>query len=206
MAELFRKLYSHPLIDKHNQQLCMDKATQTMIDNLRSTTGKSLEQWITLVRKARLDKHGAIISLLKNEHGLSHGYANLIAFKARGSDADSVDNKDLLIARQYKGKEHLKPFYDKLLVEVKKFGKDVEVAPKNTYVSLRRKKQFALLNPATKSRFEVGINLKGEKPLGKLEAIASGNAMCSHRINLSNIKDINKEVLSWLKKAYEQAG
>jgi predicted transport protein len=184
----------------------MDKATQTMIDNLQSNTGKTLDQWIALVRKAKLDKHGAIINLLKNDHGLSHGYANLIAFKARGSDADSVADKDTLIDKQYKGKEHLKPIYDRLLVEIKKFGKDVEVAPKNTYVSLRRKKQFALLNPATKSRFEVGINLKGEMAHGKLEAIPSGNAMCSHRINLYDIKDINKEVVNWLKKAYEQAG
>jgi hypothetical protein len=73
-------------------------------------------------------------------------------------------------------------------------------------VSLRRKKQFAILQPATKTRFEIGINLKGQEPKGKLEAINTPNAMCSHRINLSEIKDIDKEVLGWLIAAYDNAG
>lgn len=87
----------------------------------------------------------------------------MIAMKSRGADAGSVENKDELIEKQYEGKEHLKPIYDSLIDAVLKFGNDVVVAPKNTYVSLRRKKQFATLNPATKTRFEVGINLKGQE-------------------------------------------
>lgn len=79
------------------------------------------------------------------------------------SDASSADNQDDLITKQYKGKEHLKPFYDKLISEIQSFGNDIEIAPKNSYVSLRRKKQFATLIPATKTRFEIGINLKGQK-------------------------------------------
>lgn len=88
--------------------------------------------------------------ILKEEHGHSHGFANLIAHKAKGSDAGSAENQDDLIVKQYKGKEHLKPIYDQLISEIKAFGDDIEIAPKNAYVSLRRKKQFALLNPATK--------------------------------------------------------
>ncbi|RYZ46484.1 MAG: DUF4287 domain-containing protein, partial [Sphingobacteriales bacterium] len=93
----------------------------------------------------------------------------------------------------------------KLIEEIATFGKDIEVAPKNTYVSLRRKKQFAILNPATKTRFEVGINLKGQDPKGKLEPEKS-NAMCSHKINLTNISDIDNEVIEWIKTAYDHAG
>ena len=92
-----------------------------------------------------------------------------------------------------------------MLSEVLKFGKDVEVAPKNTYVSLRRKKQFAILNPATKTRFEIGINLKGQEPQGKLQA-EKPNSMCSHKINLTDINDIDKEVIEWIKTSYDNAG
>ena len=81
----------------------------------------------------------------------------------------------------------------------------MEIAPKNTYVSLRRKKQFAILNPATKTRFEIGINLKGQAPKGKLEA-EKNTAMCSHKINLTAATDIDKEVIGWIKTAYENAG
>jgi hypothetical protein len=159
----------------------MDKAIQTMIENLHKNTGKTLDQWIDIVKKQNIAKHGEIIKYLKDNHGLTHGFANLIAHKSKGSDADSAENQEDLIVKQYLGKENFKPLYDKLIKEISKFGKDIEIAPKNTYVSLRRKKQFAILNPATKTRFEIGINLKGQEAKGKLEAEKS-NAMCSHKM------------------------
>lgn len=184
----------------------MDLATQTMIDNLNKNTGKTLEQWIDIVKKENFSKHGEIISFLKEKYSITHGFANLIAHKARGTDAGSAENQDDLISKQYQGKEQFKPLYDKLMTEIGKFGNDIEIAPKNAYVSLRRKKQFAILQPATKTRFEIGINLKGHEAQGKLEAISSSNAMCSHKINVSDISEVNGEVLEWIKKAYDNAG
>lgn len=184
----------------------MDKATQTMIDNLHKNSGKTLEEWIAIVNKENILKHSDIIKFLKEKHSLTYGFANLIALKSKKSDAGSADNPDELITKQYKGKEHFIPVYDKLISEIKKLGKDVEIAPKNAYVSLRRKKQFATLQPATKTRFEIGINLKGKEPKGKLEAITASNSMCSHKINISDISDIDKEVIDWIKSAYENAG
>ena len=176
-----------------------------MIENLHKNTGKTLEQWIDTVKKENIEKHGEVIRFLKEKHSLTHGFANLIAHKSKGSDAGSAENQDDLIIKQYQGKEHLKLLFDKLLSEIQKFGDDVEIAPKNAYVSLRRKKQFAILQPATKTRFEIGINLKGQDAKGKLEAINSANAMCSHKINLTELKDIDKEVIQWLKSAYDNA-
>jgi predicted transport protein len=184
----------------------MDKATETMIENLHKNSGKTLEQWIAIVTKEKLEKHGEIVKFLKEKQGLTHGYANLVAHKTKGSDAGSAENTDDLIEMQYKGKEHLKPIYEILLGEIQKFGGDIEIAPKNAYVSMRRKKQFAILQPATKTRFEIGINLKGHDPKGKLEAISTPNAMCSHRINLAEAKDIDAEIIGWLKQAYDHAG
>lgn len=184
----------------------MDQATQTMIANLQKNTGKSLEQWIEIVRKENFSKHGEMLIFLKEKHSLTHGFANLIALKARGADAGSAGSGEDLVTKQYEGKEQLKPVYDRLMEAVSKFGSDVEVAPKNAYVSLRRKKQFALLQPATKTRFEIGINLKGELPQGKLQAITAANAMCSHKINLTSVDEIDEEVIGWLQKAYNNAG
>lgn len=184
----------------------IDKATQTMIDNLHKNTGKTLEQWIAIMNTENFAKHGEIVKFLKEKHALTHGFANLIAHKAKGSDAGSAENQDDLITKQYQGKEHFKPLYDKLMEHIQSFGSDIEIAPKNAYVSLRRKKQFAILQPATKSRFEIGIILKGQAPQGKLEAISTANAMCSHRINIAGINEIDKEVLDWILKAYDNAG
>lgn len=184
----------------------IDKATQTMIDNLQKNTGKSLEEWIETVNRENFAKHGEILKFLKETHGLTHGFANLIAHKAKGSDAGSAENQDDLILKQYAGKEHFIPVYQNLMAEIGKFGNDIEIAPKNAYVSLRRKKQFALLQPATKTRFEIGIILKGQESAGKLEKINTANAMCSHKINVNGVNEIDAEVIDWLKKAYENAG
>lgn len=176
-----------------------------MIENLYKNTGKTLAQWIETVKAQNIAKHGEIIKYLKENHAFTHGFANLVAHKANETDAGSAENQDELITRQYGGKEHLKPVYDRLLSEIKAFGNDIEVAPKNAYVSLRRKKQFAILNPATKTRFEIGLNLKGQETTGKLEA-EKPNAMCSHKLSISGLQDIDEEVIGWLKKAYDAVG
>ena len=123
----------------------MDQTEKTMIENLHKNTGKTLEQWIEIVKGKSFAKHGEIIAFLKDKHSFTYGFANLVAHKARGSDAGSAGDTADLIEKQYKGKEHFKPLYDILLAEIQKYGKDIEIAPKNAYVSLRRKKQFAIL-------------------------------------------------------------
>ena len=183
----------------------MDQAEMTMLVNLQKNTGKTLEEWIAIVKKEKFEKHGQILTYLKEKHGFTHGFANLVALKSRGTDAGSAENKDALIDIQYEGKEHFRPLYESLLKQILSFGDDIEIAPKNAYVSLRRNKQFAILQPATKTRFEIGINLKGEPAGGILEIISTANAMCSHKINLTGINDLNDEVFSWLKKAYNKA-
>ena len=83
------------------------------------------------------------------------------------------------------------------------FGKDVELAPKKAYISLRRKKQFGLIQPSTKTRVDVGINLKGVPAAGRLEVSGSFNQMVTHRVRLCDVKEVNKQLLAWLEKAYD---
>lgn len=178
----------------------------SMIQNLKDQTGKSLEQWIKIAEQSKLAKHGELVKFLKDDHGMTHGYANLVAHKALASDAGSAEDPAALIDAQYAGgKAALRPIYDALIAAIGKFGADVEIAPKKAYVSLRRSKQFAILQPSTATRLDVGINLKGAAPTGRLEASGSFNAMVSHRVRVSAPADVNKELLGWLKQAYESA-
>lgn len=177
----------------------------SMVKNLEEKTGKPFSHWIDVVKRSGLEKHGEIIKMLKTDHGFTHGYANLVAHKARQSDAGSADEADLVTA-QYSGKEGLRPIYDRLVAELSGFGSDVELAPKRAYVSVRRKKQFAIIQPSTKTRLDIGFNLKGKEPEGKLEAAGSWNAMCTHRVRAESEGDVDKNVIKWLKEAYEQAG
>lgn len=179
-----------------------DDATASMIANLKEKTGKSLADWVKIAKKAGA-KHGEIVSTLKSEHGLGHGYANLVAHEALGSSAAHADAGDL-VTEQYAGKKAgLKPIYDALLKTAQGFGADVEVAPKKAYVSLRRSKQFAIVQPSTAERLDLGLNLKGVAPKGRLEAAGSWNSMCTHRVKIGSATDVDAEVRGWLKQAYE---
>ena len=175
-----------------------EKQLATMLANIPDKTGKTLEAWKAIVAKAELEKHGMILKLLKTEHGVTHGFANLIAAKCLEKEA-SVD----LVANQYEGaKQGLKPLYDAIVKHAKSLGAEVEIAPKKTSVSLRRKKQFALIVPASKSRIDLGLALKGEVANGRLEAY---NAMCSHRVRLETLDSFDDEVKSWIRQAYDRA-
>jgi hypothetical protein len=182
-----------------------EQAAQAMIDNLKGKTGKTLAQWFSVLDKQALEKHGDYMQYLKGEMGVTHGYANLIASKHREKKAGGADDDP--VATQYSGpKAGLRAIYDRIVATLEKLGDDVEIAPKKTYVSLRRKKQFALVQPSTKDRVDLGLNLKGQAPTGKLEASGSFNAMVSHRVRLTAPKDVDAEVKAWLKKAYDAAG
>ncbi|MCF8239632.1 MAG: DUF4287 domain-containing protein [Saprospiraceae bacterium] len=183
----------------------MDPVVQTMIDNLQKNTGVSLDEWTSRVRKKAFPKFSEGVKWLKEEHGLGHGYANLIVTMAKQAATPDI-SEDEQIAAQYVGKEYFRPIYDQLHQVLVAFGNDVEVAPKKANVSYRRKKQFALLTPATKTRFEIGLNVKGQDDQGVLRAITKKNAMCSHQIDLSSVDDITPEVMDWLRKSYELAG
>lgn len=78
----------------------MDKAEQTMLDNLHNNTGKTLAEWVIDIKKLNFEKHGQIMKYLKEEEGLTHGFVNLIALKTLATDAGSVENKDELIDSQ----------------------------------------------------------------------------------------------------------
>jgi predicted transport protein len=175
-----------------------------MEDGLKNKTGKSLEEWIKLVKAANFEKHGQIMSFLKSEHGLTHGYANTIALKAREADAASFDEADL-IAAQYAGKELLKPIYDKLATLVKTFGDDVELVPKKANVSVRAKRQFALIQPSTKSRIDVGLKYDQAPEDERILDSGSFGTMCTNRIILTSQEEVDDQVGDWLREAYLQA-
>jgi hypothetical protein len=145
-----------------------------------------------------------MVGWLKSEQGLTHGYANLVAHKALASDAGSQGDDDLMAAMFAGPKAAMRPAYDQAAAFVEGLG-GVEFAPKKGYVSLRRSKQFGLLQPSTKDRLDIGLTLKGVEPSGRLEASGSWNAMVTHRVRIGSADEINAEVLAWIQQAWAAA-
>ncbi|MCB9282724.1 MAG: DUF4287 domain-containing protein [Lewinellaceae bacterium] len=179
----------------------MDKALQTMIDNMPEKTGKSLEEWKKLLQGKSFAKFSEAVKFLKEEHGVTHGFANTIVTLSKEENSASED----LVANQYKGKEDLLPIYQKLLEIVKNFGQDVVITPKKETVSVIRKRQFALIKPATKTRIDLGLKLPGKELTGRLENSGPFGTMCTHRVKLESVGEIDRELIEWLQEAYQKA-
>lgn len=186
----------------------LDKAVQTQIDSIQKKTGKSFEELTALVKKSGLSKHGEIRDYLKRELGLGHGDANSLVhavLKSDGTRAAEGKSEDAVLDEIYAGaKAGFRPIHEKLIKEINTFG-DYEVVPKKGYVSLRRKKQFAMIGPKTNTRFEVGINAQDFKKNPRLLEQPKGS-MCNYIVNLADVKNVDSELVSWLKAAYQQAG
>ena len=178
------------------------QSSQSMIDNLSKQTGRSLQEWFAVLDGMHLTKHTELMNHLKQDHGVSHGFANgiVLRYRDRESAASSADD---LVELQYAGpKAALRPIYEAVVAAVRAFGQDVDVVPKRTTVSLRRSKQFAVIEAASAKRVQLGVQLKGDPVTDRLRA---GNSMCSHRVDLTNVRDVDEELIAWLRSAYGRA-
>lgn len=186
------------------------KALATQLANIVKRTGKSLPELTEIVKGSGLSKHGELVAMLKSTLNMGHGDANTLVHTVRQSDGHSAAAARGLSAGQvldglYIGpKAAFRPIHDKLMVAIRKFG-DFEEAPKKTYVSYRRKRQFATIGPATNTRVEVGLNMKGLKGTDRLQELPPGR-MCNYKVKLTDAKEVDAELIDWIKTAFEAAG
>ena len=162
----------------------VDKALETQLSNIETKTGLTRAELSERILSEGLAKHGEMVKWVKETLDLGHGDANTLVHIARQSAAPTskATDSDPLSALYTEKKAHLRPIHDRLMQEIKTFGA-FEEAPKKTYISLRRKKQFAMLGPKTNTRFELGLNLKAELSHPLLKAEPPGR-MCQYIVSL----------------------
>jgi hypothetical protein len=180
----------------------LNAAIEKQLKNIETRTGKTIASFKAEIAKTGLTKHGQILAYLKEHHGMGHGDANAVAKQALAPVAASSEAEpdDL-----YSGpKAHLKPIHEKLMAEFSKWG-EFEVHPKKGYVALRRKKQFAMLGPATNSRVELGLNMKGVLGTDRLVEQVPGG-MCQYKVKVTSADECDAELFGWAKTAFDSAG
>lgn len=188
----------------------LDQAVETQLKNIQTRTGRTLEELKALIRKSGLTKHGEIRDMLKRELGMGHGDANTLVHFALANDgtraaAGKESTTDDVVSEIYSGaKAALRPIHDRVMSGVNQFG-PFEIAPKKGYLSLRRKKQFAMIGPATNTRVEVGLNMKGIAGTSRLETMPPGG-MCNFKVKLTDVSQVDQELFDWIKHAYNSAG
>jgi len=188
----------------------LDKSRETQLKNIQSKTGKSLDEVRRMISKSGLTKHAEIRGLLIEKLKLGYGDANALVHFALSSDGQSaaeakaMSGGDVLNEIYTGSKSALRPIHESIMRYVAKFG-PMEIVPKKGYASLRRNKQFAMLGPGTKGRFEVGLNMKGVKATARLTAMPPGG-MCQYKVFLSSVEEVDKELVGWIRQAYDSAG
>ena len=187
----------------------MDKALATQLTNIEKRSGKTLAQLARVVKSSGLTRHGELVDMLKRDLGLGHGDANTLVHHVGQSDGAAAaeaagKSPDDVLDEIYSGpKSALRPIHDALMKAISAFG-PFETAPKKGYVSLRGKKQFAMIGPATNSRVEVGLNMKGVKGGARLEEQKPGG-MCQYKVKVASAADVDRELVAWIRQAYDSA-
>jgi len=187
--------------------------TQKWIADLKDKTGRSLEEWLRLIKKSGPKDEKARREWLKMEYGLGTNGASWLAERADGKGTEVGDPDTYLEAAEgyvgtmfAGGKAHLRPVYDALLKLGLNVGKDVKACPCQTIVPLYRNHVFAQIKPTTRTRIDFGLALGNTKAKGRL--IDTGGFAkkdrITHRFEITSLKDIDDEVKRWLEVAYER--
>ena len=216
-----------------------EEGIATQIRNIEARYGKTMAQWSAIVAASGLTRHQDVVSLLKTEHGLPHGAAHRISLTARQQSAHSQASPDPTspgpagpgqarpatpgdpVSALYTGrKAALRPLHEALMTAILALGDDIEIAPKKGYLSLRRGRQFAMIQPSGAGRIDVGLILpatpatpaKSTTPATpatpadpRLESAAGFNALFTHRVRLPAGADIDPSLTGWLQLAYQHA-
>ncbi len=187
----------------------LDKARNTQITNIQSKTGKSLEEIRAMIQSSGLSRHSELRQMFIDQFGLGFGDATMLVHFALDSDGQSAAQAagattEEILSGIYSGtKAPLRPLHEKVMEQIAKFG-EFTIAPKKNYLSLRRKRQFAMLGPGTKGRLEIGLNMKNIPSTDRLLAEMPGG-MCQYKVFLAAEQEIDDELINYLKTAYDTA-
>ncbi len=192
-------------------------AALTQLRNIQTRAGKTIAELHAAIAASGLVKVSERRAWAMEHFKLGYGDANTLALTmgkplpdlgeaaggAQGA-APAVSEGAALDALYTGAKAHLRPLHEQLVAAIAAFG-PFEQAPKKAYVSLRRKKQFAMIGPATKEQIEIGINHKALPAHSRLKALPPGG-MCNASLRVATPAEVDAELLGWLRAAYDAAG
>lgn len=181
---------------------------QSYLNNIQAKTGKSPDDFKKLAAKKGLLKEGVkagdIVAWLKKDFQLGHGHAMAIYVFFKGTK-DKKEPVEVSIAKHFTGKKAVwKPVFEFLVTNIREFGDDITVAPTSTYLSILRGTRKMAIFQFTAPRMDIGIKLKGVAATKRFEQAHTWNPMMTHRVRVTDGKQIDKELFNWLRSAYEQ--
>jgi|SRR5215831_3768011 len=182
-----------------------EEGIEAQIRNIEARYGRPMPEWLALVAASGLTKHTEVVAMLKAEHGMAHGAAHRVSLLSRQAPAPA--SAGAAVDALYTGKKAgLRPLHDRIMAVIGGFGADVVIAPKKGYLSIRRRKQFAMIQPSAAGRVDLGLILPGVPADGRLEPAGGFNALFTHRVRVTCADEVDATLTAWLHTAYTNAG
>jgi len=179
---------------------------QAYLDSIKEKTGKTPEDFRAMSAEKGLSTYREVLAWLKEDFALGHGHANAMAQLLINADKFQASPEDKLGDHFAGGKAKWRSMYEGLVAQIAAFGDDVKVAPNQSYINVQRRgKKFAILQPSTADRFDIGIKLKGAASSGRFEEAGSWNPMVTHRVQVTDPMQIDDELMEWLRRSYDAA-
>src|SRR6516164_10053013 len=183
----------------------VEEGLQAQIRNIEATYGKPMSEWQAIIADSGMTKHTDVVNMLKSDYGLTHGAAHRVSIVARQAAQPAERDRDPISAMYTGKKAGLRPLHEALMKAAEALGDDIELAPKKGYVSLRRRKQFAMIQPSAAGRIDLGLILRDVPSEARLESAEGFNALFTHRVRLTSTADIDPQLTCWLQRASGRA-
>ena len=189
------------------------EVVQQWLSALKPKTGRTLDEWVALVKEEGPKELASRRAWLKSKHNLGTNSAWWIAERADGKGGEEDSPEKYLasavkyVEDQYSGKKSsLRPLFEQLLTLGKSFGPDVKACPCKTIVPLYREHVFAQIKPSTNRRIDLGLcfsSYKGRLPARLIDAggLAKKDRI-THRIEVTSAADIDADLTKWFRAAY----
>jgi hypothetical protein len=172
----------------------VERGIQSQLRNIETTYGRTIDDLVAVVESSGLTKHADVVAMLKERYGMAHAAAHRVSLVARSRVAQPAPQQAARRARP------LDEPHARLHEILTSLGDDIEQAPRKGYVSFRRRKQFAMLQPGAKW-INVGLILPGKASTQRLEPAGTWNALFTHRVRVVRVAEIDRQLRGWMQEA-----
>jgi len=178
---------------------------QEFIQTAKEKTGRTLEQWLPVVKKSGLTKQMEITNWLKAEHKLNHLQAQLLAGLYLNNGKPVYQNEASLLDNQFAKCEEMRPLFNAVSEMILKQFPDAQLIPKKTYVSFTATREFAAINIKPKE-IRLGIDLGDTAFNDTMQKTKLSGPMprISHMAVITDIKQFDKKLIEYLQLSYNR--
>ncbi|WP_409342945.1 DUF5655 domain-containing protein [Paenibacillus sp. MBLB4367] len=184
-----------------------DSYNQAMANSMKERTGKTVEEWLELLKDAPLpEKPSEKKKWLKEHYGLGQNSAMMLLGLISGVN-EYADGDKLVDALFQKENEELRMLYDRVAKHISAIGSDISIQPRKTYIPFYRKKQFLMIKPH-KGVLNIGLALPETLEYAHLDSAKGlgGNERITRKIVAEPKGDLDDAAMRLIRAAYECNG